>query len=193
MRLAVAALSLLLTACGPDPPGSDSRAGTASRPGADDWPTTGGDPGKSHHSQLADINAANVDALGLAWSADLGTNRVLEATPVVIDGVMYTSGVAGRAYAFDAATGKELWRFEPQVDMQVNRTVCCDLANRGVAVARGKVYVSALDGWMYALDARTGQVAWKSDAVVDRNRGYSSTGAPEVAGDVVVIGNAGAE
>jgi quinohemoprotein ethanol dehydrogenase len=106
---------------------------------------------------------------------------------------MYTSGVAGRVYALEAATGKELWRFEPQVDMQVNRTVCCDMANRGVAVARGKVYVSALDGWMYALDARTGAVAWKSDAVVDRNRGYSSTGAPEVAGDVVVIGNAGAE
>ena len=132
-------------------------------------------------------------ALGLAWSVDLGTNRVLEATPVVIDGVMYTSGVAGRAYAFEAATGRELWRFEPQVDMQVNRAVCCDMANRGVAVARGKVFVSALDGWMYALDARTGQVVWKSDAVVDRNRGYSSTGAPEVAGDVVVIGNAGAE
>lgn len=193
MRLAVAALSLLLSSCAPNPSGSASRAGTASRPSADDWPTTGGDPGKSHHSQLASITAANVDALGLAWSADLGTNRVLEATPVVIGGVMYTSGVAGRVYAFDAATGKELWRFEPQVDMQVNRTVCCDMANRGVAVARGKVYVSALDGWMYALDARTGQVAWKSDAVVDRNRGYSSTGAPEVAGDVVVIGNAGAE
>lgn len=193
MRLAVAALSLLLSSCAPNPSGSASRAATASRPSADDWPTTGGDPGKSHHSQLASITAANVDALGLAWSADLGTNRVLEATPVVIGGVMYTSGVAGRVYAFDAATGKELWRFEPQVDMQVNRTVCCDMANRGVAVARGKVYVSALDGWMYALDARTGQVAWKSDAVVDRNRGYSSTGAPEVAGDVVVIGNAGAE
>jgi quinohemoprotein ethanol dehydrogenase len=95
-----------------------------------------------------------VGALGLAWSVDLGTNRVLEATPVVIGGVMYTSGVAGRAYAFDAVTGRELWRFEPQVDMQVNRAVCCDMANRGVAVARGKVFVSALDGWMYALDAR---------------------------------------
>jgi quinohemoprotein ethanol dehydrogenase len=60
--------------------------------------------------------------------------------------------------------------------MQVNRTVCCDMANRGVAVARGKVFVSALDGWMYALDARTGEVVWKTDAVVDRKRGYSSTG-----------------
>ena len=142
---------------------------------------TGGDAGKSYHSPLVDIAPANVTTLGLAWSAELGTNRVLEATPVVIDGVMYTSGVAGRAYAFDAATGKQLWRFEPRVEMQVNRTVCCDMANRGVAVARGKVFVSALDGWMYALDARTGEVVWKTDAVVDRQRGYSSTGAPVMA------------
>jgi quinohemoprotein ethanol dehydrogenase len=200
VKRSVAALALLLAACAPKPsgPGPVSVSGSGSEAvsgqgNADDWPTTGGDPGKLHHSKLTDITAGNVGTLGLAWTVNLGTSRVLEATPVVIDGVMYTSGVAGRAYAFDAATGRELWRFEPQVDMQVNRTVCCDMANRGVAVARGKVFVSALDGWMYALDAKTGRVAWKSDGVVDRNRGYSSTGAPEVAGDVVVIGNAGAE
>jgi quinohemoprotein ethanol dehydrogenase len=171
-------------------------AGDGTRGGAlaaDDWITPGGDIGKSHYSALTDINRDNVARLGLAWSADLGTSRGLEATPVVIDGVMYTAGVAGRVYAFEAATGKALWRFEPPVDMQVNRTVCCDMVNRGVAVARGKVYVTALDGWMYALDARTGAVVWKADTVVDRKRGDNSTGAPEVAGDVVVIGNAGAE
>jgi quinohemoprotein ethanol dehydrogenase len=159
----------------------------------DEWPTPGGDAGKSHHSLLADITPANVQGLGLAWATDLGTHRVLEATPVEIGGILYTSGVAGRAYAFDAATGREIWRFEPTVDMQVNRYACCDMANRGVAVARGKVYVSALDGWMYALDAASGKVVWRTDAVVDRTRGYTSTGAPEVAGDVVVIGNGGGE
>lgn len=184
--LRVAAL-LMLTACARTPTGAGTQAA------GDDWPTPGGDAGKSHHSALTDITPQNVGALGLAWAANLGTNRVLEATPVVVDGVLYTSGVAGRAYAFEAATGRKLWRFEPTVDMQVNRTVCCDMANRGVAVARGKVFVSALDGWLYALDARTGKIVWKSDAVVDRNRGYSSTGAPEVAGNVVVIGNGGAE
>lgn len=161
--------------------------------GPDDWATTGGDFGKSHHSSLTDINPDNVDQLGLAWQVELGTNRVLEATPIVIDGVMYTSGVAGRAYAFDAATGKELWRFEPEIDMQVNRTVCCDMANRGVAVSRGKVFVAALDAQLYALDAETGKVLWKADTVDDPQRGINSTGAPEVAGDVVVIGNGGAE
>jgi quinohemoprotein ethanol dehydrogenase len=163
------------------------------RIGPDDWAGTGNDSGKSHHSQLTDITPANVGTLGLAWQAELGTNRVLEATPIVIDGVMYTSGVAGRAYAFDAASGKELWRFEPEVDMQVTRSVCCDNANRGVAVARGKVYVGALDGQFYALDAKTGKIVWQVDSVDDHKRGITSTGAPEVAGDVVVLGNAGSD
>lgn len=177
--------ALLLVACS-GPPSAEGGAG-------DDWIGPGGDAGKSRHSMLTDITPANVDRLGLAWQAELGTNRVLEATPVVVDGVMYTSGPAGRAYALDAATGKELWRFEPEVDMQVNRTVCCDMANRGVAVARGKVFVATLDGWLYALDAKTGAVAWKADFIEDRRKGDNSTGAPEVAGDVVVIGMAGAE
>jgi quinohemoprotein ethanol dehydrogenase len=161
--------------------------------GPDDWAGTGNDPGKSHHSGLADITPTNVGELGLAWQAELGTNRVLEATPIVIGGVMYTSGVAGRAYAFDAATGKPLWTFEPQVNMQVTRTVCCDNANRGVAVARGKVYVGALDGKFYALDAKTGKIVWQVDSVDDPKRGISSTGAPEIAGDVVILGNAGSD
>jgi len=183
-------LALLLSACSlghaPDAPAQQDKA-------ADNWTNPGGDAGKTHHSTLTDITPANVSRLGLAWEAQLGTNRVLEATPVVIDGIMYTSGVAGRAYAFDAATGKELWRFEPQVDMQVNRTVCCDMANRGVAVANGKVFVAALDGKLYALDAKSGKVAWSADTIEDHTRGAHSTGAPEVAGNVVVIGNGGAD
>lgn len=190
MRYFGAAFALILSACAsdraPDAPAQQTAA-------ADNWTSPGGDAGKTHYSTLADMTPANIGTLGLAWEANLGTNRVLEATPVVIDGVMYTSGVAGRAYAFDAATGKELWRFEPDVDMQVNRTVCCDMANRGVAVARGKVYVATLDAQLYALDAKTGKVLWKADTVDDKTRGVNSTGAPEVAGNVVVIGNGGAE
>lgn len=160
---------------------------------ADNWVTPGGDAGKSHYSTLTDIDTRNVGRLGLAWSADLDTNRGLEATPVVIDGVMYTSGVGGRAYAYDAATGKRLWAFEPEIDMQVNRWACCDMVNRGVALAHGKLYVAALDGMLYALDARTGAVLWKVDTVDDHKRGVTSTGAPEIAGDVVVLGNGGAD
>ena len=157
------------------------------------WVNPGGDAGKTHHSALTQITPENVGTLGLAWAADLGTMRGQEATPTVVDGVLYTSGVAGRAYAFDAATGKPLWAFEPEVDMQINRTVCCDQVNRGVAVAGGKVFVATLDGWLYALDAKTGAVVWKTDFIENRAKGDNSTGAPEVAGDVVVIGMGGAE
>ena len=122
------------------------------------WDNPGGDWGESHFSRLEGINAGNVSQLGLAWEYDLQSKRVQEATPVVIDGVMYTSGNLGRVYALDAATGRELWTSTPPMDMQIARSACCDWANRGVAVKDGKVFVGALDGKLYALDERTGAV-----------------------------------
>jgi quinohemoprotein ethanol dehydrogenase len=157
------------------------------------WPTAGRDFGKSHHSPLDQINAQTVGRLGFAWQTTINNNRGLETTPIVIDGVLYTSGQEGRVYALDAATGAEIWHFLPTIDGQVNRKVCCDAVNRGVAVWQGRVYVTALDGVMYALDAATGKIAWQADTVIDHERGYTSTGAPEIAGKVVVIGNAGGE
>ncbi len=162
-----------------------------SEPGA--WLTTGRDFGKTHYSPLDLINEQNVATLGFAWQFEPGTVRGMEATPIVIDGVMYTSGVAGRVYALDAASGKVLWQFEPQVDGKVNRGACCDMVNRGVAVWQGKVYVAAFDGVLYALDATDGKVVWQKQTIDDKQRGYSVTGAPQVAGKVVVIGNGGGE
>ncbi len=159
----------------------------------EDWLTTGRDFGKGHYSPLAQINRETVDRLGLAWDYHTHTDRGLEATPIVVDGVMYTSGVAGRVYALDGKTGKELWNFDPQNDLSVTRRSCCDEVNRGVAVWKGKVYTASLDGRLFALDAATGTVLWKVDTVVDHQRGYTSTGAPEIAGRVVAIGNGGAE
>lgn len=186
--IATVSLALLVAACSLVQRGSvdESLAGN-------NWATPGGDAGKSHFSTLTDIDAGNVDKIGLAWEADLGTGRGMEATPVVVDGVMYTSGVAGRAYAFDAATGKSLWKFEPEIDSAAYRSACCDSVNRGVAVHNGQVFVAALDAKLYALDAKSGAVTWQADTVEDRNRGITSTGAPEVADDVVIIGNGGAE
>ncbi len=203
--LPIAALCLLgLAGCqrhGTDPaPATLTPAGQVDRarllaadrePGQ--WLSGGGGWQAMHYSALADLTPANVTRLGFAWAFDTGTRRGLEATPVVVDGVMYASGVAGRVYALDAASGTLRWRFEPEVDLQVTRGSCCDQVNRGVAVWRGRVYVGALDGWLYALDAADGQVLWKADTFVDRARAYTSTGAPQVAGDVVVIGNGGAE
>jgi quinohemoprotein ethanol dehydrogenase len=106
---------------------------------------------------------------------------------------MYTSGVAGRVYALDAATGHLLWQFEPPLKLKNARGSCCDLVNRGVAVWQGKVYVASFEGILYALDAKDGAVRWQADTFIDRGRAYSITGAPQVAGKVVVIGNGGAE
>ncbi len=157
------------------------------------WLTTGRDFGKGHYSPLNQINTRTVSRLGLAWEYDTHTTRGLEATPIVVDGVLYTTGPVGQVYALLAATGKELWTFDPQINPRVNQRSCCDEVNRGVAVWKGKVYVASFDGQLFALNARTGSVLWKADTIVDKKRGYTSTGAPEVAGHVVVIGNSGAE
>lgn len=194
MRALLAAAAALLTLAGcSDRDAGNSGIDTTVIGAGDDWTNPGGDWAGSHFSRLTDITPANVEGLGLAWEYDLGTARVQEATPVVIGGVMYTSGNLGRVYALKAATGEELWKFEPEVDMQSNRSACCDQANRGVAVADGKVYVAALDGWLYALDQTSGAVMWRKDTIADRKRGYTITGAPTIAGNMVIIGNAGAE
>lgn len=185
MRALVAAAALALAAC--------SGGGAGDYGAGDDWDNPGGDWAESRFSRLTDISPDNVGELGLAWEYDLGTSRVQESTPVVIDGVMYASGNLGRVYALNAATGEELWTFTPELDMQVNRAACCDQANRGLAVHEGRVFTAALDGMLYALDAETGAVVWQADTIADKERGYTSTGAPEIAGDLVVIGNAGAE
>jgi quinohemoprotein ethanol dehydrogenase len=157
------------------------------------WMTEGRDIGKTHFSPLADINLDTVGRLGSAWQYDTHTTRGLEATPVVVDGVLYAAGTTGRVYALDAATGAELWTFDPQSDGQVNRYACCDEVNRGLTVYDGLVYIGAFDGRLFALDAATGKVVWQVDTFIYKDRAYSSSGAPEIAGDVVVIGNAGAD
>jgi len=166
-------------------------AGADSEP--QNWFTGGRDKDGSYYSPLTMIDAQSVGRLGFAWQYDLGTDRGQEATPIVVDGVMYTSGTWGYVYALDAATGQELWHFLPQVENIYARNPCCDLVNRGVAVWKGKVYVASVDGHLHALDAATGKQIWEADTFIDHKLPYSSTGAPQIAGDVVVIGNGGAD
>jgi quinohemoprotein ethanol dehydrogenase len=183
------AASVMLVACGEDVPAVD----TSTYGAGANWDNPAGDWAGTRFSRLGGITPANVGELGLAWEYDLGTARVQESTPVVIDGIMYASGNLGRVYALNAVTGEQLWTFTPEMDMQIARSACCDWANRGLAVSQGKVMVAALDGKLYALDQQTGAVVWQADTIVDKARGYTVTGAPEVAGDLVIIGNAGAE
>jgi quinohemoprotein ethanol dehydrogenase len=161
--------------------------------GAGNWSTLGRDAQQDYFSPLKSIDARNITRLGFAWAYDLGTNRGQEATPIVIDGVMYTSGYVGFTYAVDAATGKEIWRFDPHVSYPPLRNACCDAINRGVAVFKGRVYVASIDGRLHALNATTGREIWSVDTIVDHTLPYSSAGAPIVAHDVVVIGNGGGD
>lgn len=148
---------------------------------------------QTYYSPLARIDTSNAATLGYAWSFDLHTTRGVEATPVVVDGVMYASAPWGFVYAVDARTGKELWSFDPHPDFSIVRKVCCDVVNRGLAVAHGRVFVAATDGRLSALDKNTGKVLWQVDTLVDHTRGYSVTGAVYVANDVAVVGNSGSE
>jgi quinohemoprotein ethanol dehydrogenase len=153
-RLPAAMAALLLAAAGIAGCQRSGQAADDSSPGQVDaarlgaiaaepgqWLTTGRDAGKTHYSPLQGINRDNVARVGFAWEYRPGTNRGMQATPIVVDGVMYTSGVAGRAYALDAATGALIWQFEPALELRNARASCCDIVNRGLAVWKGKVYV----------------------------------------------------
>lgn len=157
------------------------------------WMTGGRDYKQSYYSPLRDIDTDNVDRLGFAWHYDIDFETAFQATPVVIDGMMFTSGNRGNVYALDAASGELRWSFIPEVARETFDNHCCGGPNRGVAVWKGMVYVGSLDGYLYALDAETGAEVWKADAIVDRSKGYSSTGAPYIAKNLVIIGNSGAE
>jgi quinohemoprotein ethanol dehydrogenase len=156
------------------------------------WLTHGRTYGEQRYSPLDEINSANVGKLGLAWAHPTGTMRGLEATPIVVDGIMYTTGVWSVVYALDARTGKELWTYDPEVPRPWGRYACCDAVNRGVAVWKGAVYVGTLDGRLVCLDARTGGLRWDV-STIDRTKPYTITGAPRVVKDKVLIGNGGAE
>ena len=119
---------------------------------------------------------------------ELGTTRGLEATPLVSNGVIYTTGEWSVAYALDVKSGEILWTFDPKVPRARARTICCDAVNRGVALYNGKVYLGALDGRLIALDAKTGKPVW--DVVtIDQSKPYAITGAPRIAKGKVLIGN----
>lgn len=158
----------------------------------DQWPVHGGTPLEQRFSPLDQINADNVQTLGLAWSATFDTNRGQEATPIMVDGVLYVSTAWSKVYAYDAATGRELWRFDPEVPGGKAVHACCDVVNRGVAVADGKVLVGTIDGRLIALDSRNGKPIWSAQTF-DPELPYTITGAPRIVKDKVVIGNGGAE
>lgn len=157
-----------------------------------DWTSVGQNAWEQRYSPLTQVNAATVDKLGLAWFADIDTEAAQEATPIVVDGVLYVTTAWSMVKAYDAATGAPLWSYDPKVDRKKGADACCDVVNRGVAHANGKVFVGTLDGRLVALDARTGKEVW-SEQTTDPALPYTITGAPRIARGKVIIGNGGAE
>lgn len=190
-------ITLLSSACGYQQetdkaaPSYQQRAVTADSERGN-WLLHGRTFNEQRFSPLAQINPDTLEQLQLAWYLDLPEPRGQEATPIVADGIMYVSAAWSVVFALDAKTGKELWRFDPQVDKSWAVNGCCDAVNRGVALWEDTVLVGTLDGRLIAIDAATGQQRW-SVLTIDKNKPYTITGAPRIANGKVFIGNGGAE
>jgi PQQ-dependent dehydrogenase (methanol/ethanol family) len=215
MSRRIFAIAVLLAAlgsgCGGTDDATENQAGvkdaSASKPGvtavdaarlvaandeSSNWLSHGRTYDEQRFSPLNSINRENIGELGLAWYFDVPTQRGMEATPIVVDGRMYVTGSWSIVYALDAATGKELWRYDPQVPKSWAQYACCDVVNRGVAVWGDSVFVGTLDGYLVAIDAKTGVERWRTDTI-NRQTPYTITGAPRVINGLVIIGNGGAD
>lgn len=203
LRFVAVSLGLLLTlgcasAAVPAPPfGGAAAVDDASIIHADrhrgEWLTYGRTYSEQRYSPLTQINDRDVAQLGLAWYYDIaGDRRVQESTPLVAGGVLYLTTAWSTVVALDAATGKMLWVFDPHVARSADAHGCCDVANRGVAIWGGRVYVGTYDGRLIALNAGTGKPVW-SVRTADNAKGYTITGAPIVVKGRVIIGNGGGE
>jgi alcohol dehydrogenase (cytochrome c) len=144
------------------------------------------------YSPLDTLNKDNVSNLVPAWAFSLGgeKQRGQESQPLVYDGIMYITGSYSRLYAIDVETGEELWQYDARLPEGI--LPCCDVINRGAALAGDKVIFGTLDARIVALDAKTGDVVWR-DKIDDYKAGYSYTAAPLVLGDLVITGNSGGE
>ena len=189
---AAVVLASLLWSLACSPRGVDDAALAGADADHANWLTYGRTYSEQRHSPLTQINLETVDRLGLAWYADMATIRGLEATPLIVDGVIYVTSSWSIMHAFDAATGEHKWTYDPQVNRGHARYVCCDVVNRGPAFYQGKVYAGTIDGRLVAVNAGTGELAWETQTTPE-GQAYSITGAPRIANGKVLIGNGGAE
>ncbi|HEX3982684.1 MAG TPA: PQQ-dependent dehydrogenase, methanol/ethanol family [Acidisoma sp.] len=160
---------------------------------AGQWSSYGRDYSEQRFSPLKQIDVGNVGRLGLAWYADLvERGGSYETTPIEVGGVIYVTAPWSKVYAFDASTGKQLWKYDPKVPGAWAVKLCCGIVNRGVAVWKNKVIWGTLDGRLIAVDAKTGKKIWQVQTT-DPKQPRSITGVPRVADGRVFIGEAGSE
>ena len=161
---------------------------------ANNWAMYGRGYDNTRFSPLSQITAQNAAQLKLAFAYQLGSLRSNEATPIVIGDTMYVSTSWGPkyVYALDAKTGQKKWRYEPDIPDDVMQYGCCDVVNRGVTYADGKIFVGRLDGFLAAVDAKSGEELWTTQ-VVDYKQGAVITSPPLVVKNLVISGFGGGE
>jgi alcohol dehydrogenase (cytochrome c) len=154
------------------------------------WLTYSGDYSGRRHSPLTQITPANAMQLSAQWTFQTGVAGKFEATPIVVDGVLYVGGPLNNAWAIDGRTGRQIWRYQRPVPDGVR--ACCGMVNRGLAVYGDRVFMGTLDAYLVALDMKTGKVVWETP-IADYKVGYASTGAPLIVKDKIITGIAGGE
>jgi PQQ-dependent dehydrogenase (methanol/ethanol family) len=169
-------------------------------PNGQEWLAYGLDPGERRYSPLTQIDASNVAQLEQQWTFDIpggssnppgGGNQ--EATLLMSNGVLYGITTWSVVYAVDARTGKQLWKWDPEVNRPAVQTkICCGVVNRGVALYEGKVIAPIIDGRLVALDAASGRPVWEARVEYPQNQ-YTLTMAPRIAKGKVIVGASGSE
>ena len=186
---AVLACLLLALACTPGKSGGDSAARQLDTSSGRDWAGYGRTNGQQHYSPLRDVNGATVSGLGLAWSMDLpAANSATE--PIAVDGVLYFAAGLSIVHAVDAASGKQLWQYDPEAGKYAGINLRVGWGVRGVAWWNGKVIVGTQDGRLIAIDAKTGKPVWTEQTFNADDAAYIS-GAPRVFNGRVLIGFGG--
>ena len=188
-----AALALAQTPKGPAAVDHASMVNADAPANVGEWQSYSRTWDEQRFSPLTAINDSNVQQLGLAWFDDLETYRGVQASPLVMDGVLYNESIYNIVTAYDAKTGRKLWTFDPKVEKIWARWACCGPSSRGIAAWKGKIIIGALDGRLIALDARTGKELWTTHTFDAEKAPYSITGAPRVYDGKIVIGNGGAD
>jgi quinohemoprotein ethanol dehydrogenase len=161
-------------------------------PGA--WLSYGRTQGETRYSTLKQIDSSNAKRLGLAWSYEMGAGGGnQEGTPLMWNNTLYGITTWSVVFALDARTGKELWRWDPEVNQTTVRPViCCGIVNRGIALYNGMIIAPSIDGRLFALNALTGKPVWETRVVYPQDQ-YTLTMSPRVAGGKVIIGASGGD
>jgi quinohemoprotein ethanol dehydrogenase len=190
---ACAAVALGVVACVATVDSGGNAGGSKAAANAGEWAEHGRDGDETRYSPLKQITVDTIKDLGLAWAVDLPEKGQYQSTPLMVDGRLIVTTPWSYAYAFDAKTGKQLWKYNPKVPREMAATsLCCNNSNRGAVYYKGKVIWATLDGRLIAVDLKTGKLIWETQTFNPADP-MSITGAPRIGNGVVFIGQGGGE